>query len=165
MNSYGNDFLWRIALFLHIGNNYGYGGIVSLAIAFQIVGTFFVGHRFDVGKGIRPVQAGLVLLICAICGRALLPLTVPMAVALDFLIAVGTTFLGPYVNSMVYKRSKDSKNVLAFQFLTESGWDMGGIVSLLLATLFIGLGVPVQMCCLLGIPGFIGLWFVLSRVR
>jgi MFS family permease len=164
-SAYGNDFLWRIALFLHIGNNYGFGGVVSLAIIFQIAGTFFIGHRFDLGKGIRHVQVGIVILVLAICGRALLTLTVPMAVALDFLMAIGTTFLGPYVNAMVYKRSKDSNDILTFQFLSESGWDVGAIISLLLATLLLGLGVPVQLCCLLGIPGYLGLWFMLSRVR
>ncbi|MGA1192719.1 MAG: hypothetical protein ACO3XO_10615 [Bdellovibrionota bacterium] len=138
---------------------------MSLAIAFQIVGTFFVGHRFDVGKGMRQVRVGIALLLLAILGRGLLTLTVPMAVSLDFLIAVGTTFLGPYVNAMVYKRSKDSTNILTFQFLTESGWDLGGIVSLLCATLLLGFGVPLQLCCLLSIPGYLGLWFMLSRVR
>ncbi len=165
ISSYGGDFLWRITLFLHIGNNYGFGGLVSLAIAFQVVGTFFVGHRFDVGKGVQHVRLGIALLLLAVLGRGLLTLTVSMAVSLDFLIAVGTTFLGPYVNAMVYRRSKESNNILNFQFITESGWDVGGIISLLFATLLLGSGLPVQLCCLLGIPGYLGLWFMLSRVR
>jgi hypothetical protein len=47
-----NRFTWALVLFLFVGDYVYFGGILSLAILFEIIGFFIVGNIFDNGGGI-----------------------------------------------------------------------------------------------------------------
>ncbi len=130
ISEYGHGFLWKIILFLTVGKYLSYGGLMSLSIFFQMMGSLVVGHRFDKGKGYLPAIIGLAFIATAVIGRAFLDLTITTIISLDLIMVAGAIVTGPIFAATIYTRSRKSGNPLWFQTLTESGWDIGAIISL-----------------------------------
>jgi len=73
------------------------------------------------------------------------------------------TLFNPYIGALSYNRGKKSGNPRMYQFLAESGWDLGAMGALFSASALLYCGSALRPLLLLAIPGLIGL-FVVSRV-
>jgi MFS family permease len=165
VHEYSHLFLWRIALYLQVGSYVGFGALLSLAILFQIIGNFLVGKHFDRSMSTKLPTIGLIITAFALIGRATISSSIPMILALDILSVLGGVLYGPYVSAINYQRSKSSGSTLMFQFWSETGWDIGCIVTLSIGAACLSLGVPIKMVMLLGLLGLLGMQLVIKRYR
>ncbi len=165
IHEYSHLFFWRIALYLQLAGYVKFGALLSLAILFQILGNFFVGKHFDKTKGTKPAMIGLAIIGAVILGRAFIPLTVPIIIALDMVFVLGTILHGSYVSAINYQRSKKSGSTLLFQFWSETGWDIGCIVTLSTISVLLYLGLDIRFTILVGIIGLIGMQWMIRRYR
>lgn len=163
LHEYGHNFIWKIVLFLYLGSYLSYGSLLSLAVAFQIAGTFFMGQRFDKGKGRTSVILGLACMLTALLSRATQPLSITFIIFLDLIMMLATVLANPFIAATCYSRSKRSGNPLWFQFLAESGWDMGVILALASSTVLLKLGIDLRDTILCGAFGVLGIALALRR--
>jgi len=155
-HEYGHNFLWKIALYLYLSTYVGYGGLLSLAMLFQIFGAFVIANYFDTKQHVWPALIGICLLIVVILCRSFVDLSVARIVGLDVLAMIGTVLFFTLVSTINYSRSKGSRNPLWYQTLSESGWDIGAIFTLSISTLLLGLGHDIRPIMSVAIIGIIG---------
>ncbi len=163
IHEYGHNFIWKIVLFLYIGSYIQYGGLLSLAVFFQIVGSLMVGKRFDKGLGRRGAVLGLACMMTVLLSRSSLDLSITLIITLDFIFMLGAVLSGPYSAAVCYARSKRSGNPLWFQSIAETGWDLGAIMVLAAITTLLMLEVTLRTTILVGIVGILGLARALRR--
>lgn len=146
-------FIWKLILFIMLSDYITFGGLLSFAIAVQIIGYFLVGHLFDNGLGKRVFPFGIMIMMLVVGGRALAAYTIPMIIFLDLLYMIGYCLYEPVMNSLYYNECKKSKHPLWFQTFSDSGWDIGSSLAMIMAAILLYSGVDIRMTMLQGIVG------------
>jgi hypothetical protein len=150
----GLTFVWRIALFVTLGENFlAYGGALAAAALAGAVGGLVLGHHVDTGRGARALWVASTVLVSAILLRALAPGHAGLAVAAN---ALGAVVVGLYIPTMMtplYNLAKRSPCALRFHIATEGAWDVGCAGGCLAAALLIHAGVPLSGGILLALLG------------
>lgn len=156
-------FIWPLVLFLTLGDTVTMGGLLSLAVLFQIVGCLLTGHLFDKGHGVKLLGAGFFLMAIAVIGKVFLALSIPVIIALDLFFMAGYTFFYPAMNATFYNLSKKSHHPLWFQFMAELGWDAGCALFSLSAMLILHFTDVLRPLMLLALPGMMGMTWLLRK--
>lgn len=165
IHEYSHLFFWRIALYFYLTGYVKFGAFLSLAIFFQIIGNFLVGKYFDRSSSNKPAMIGLGITGVVITCRAFLPTSIALIVTLDALFVLGSILHGPYISAINYRRSKKSGSTLLFQFWSETGWDIGCILTLLSAWALLSFGTPLKDIILIGLIGLVGMQWMIRRYR
>ena len=133
--------MWRIALFVTLGERYGsYGGAMALAALFGAAITFGVGRSIDLGHGARAIQFAYGATIALILIKAAAYAAPVAAVTANTLgAAIGPIAL-PVLLAPVYNLAKQSQCPLRFHMISEGGWDLGCASGCLLAAALISMG-------------------------
>lgn len=154
---------WNLILFVMLGNVAQLGGLLSLAVFFQISAFLFLGNGIDNGAGRKIYRTGFVLMILAILGRAIFVNTIKEVIFFDLIFALAACFYSPALNTALYNSSKKSKNVLWFQFFAETGWDVGSTIALGTAALITYFGFNPRLILFFSLGSFLILNNVLGR--
>lgn len=110
-----------------------FGGVLAVAALGGALGGMVLGRFIDMGHARRSVWLNAVILavgliLKSICGSN------PIAVVG---IAIGTTLFSglyfPYWMTAVYNAGKIAPCTFRFQFASEGGWDVGGVLACLVA--------------------------------
>jgi hypothetical protein len=165
IHEYSHNFFWRIALYFYLTGYVKFGAFLSLAILFQIIGNLVVGKYFDRSSSNKPAVLGLAITGIVIACRAFLPTSIPLIIVLDAFFVLGSILHGPYISAINYRRSKKSGSTLLFQFWSETGWDIGCILTLLSAWALMYSGVSLSGIILIGIIGLLGMQWMIRRYR
>jgi MFS transporter, DHA1 family, inner membrane transport protein len=144
---------WSIVMFHALAGRYdSFGGTLSLAGLAGAVGGIVLGRFIDKGHGRRALWLNAFILAV---GLVLRSATFGHAGAV-IAVAVGTTLFGglyvPAWMTPVYNECKISPCLLRFQFASESGWDVGGVLAGGLAAAMCYWGLPVEAAILLALP-------------
>jgi len=161
--SQAHGFTWTLVLFIFVGKYLTFGGLLSLAVLFQMIAALFLGQRFDRGNGKKLVPLGVILLTLTVFGRVFMTASIPAIIFFDVLFILGFLLLYPFYLATFYNAVKSSRHPLYFQVVAESGWDMGSVIITGFASVFLYLGGDLKYIMLFGIFGLFGVAFVLKR--
>jgi MFS family permease len=150
----GYVFVWQIALFISLKENYSvFGGVVALAAFAGAVGSLLLGKHIDAGHGRRAVWLGIGSVAAVTVLRAFSTDIPAMAIIANALGGfVGCLYI-PTLMTAVYNQAKQSPSTLHFHFATEGGWDVGGALGCLVAALLIWAGAPFAVGILMSLFG------------
>jgi hypothetical protein len=160
----GLVFVWQLALFVSLGENYlHFGGALALAALVGAIAGLFLGRYIDSGGGIRALLvatgglAAVILLRAASSGHPVL------AVAANALANVGNCLYIPVEMTAVYNLAKRSPCTLRFHVATEGAWDVGGGSASLIAAGMLWAGLPISAALLLPLVGLVTGFVLLRR--
>lgn len=149
----GSALAWSIIMFNALAGRYDdFGGALSLAALAGALGGYIFGRYIDLGHarhGVWPYAAILAasLVLKSICGHG------PLAVVV---VATVTTFSGGfyiiYWMTTPYNEGKNAPCTFRFQFACEGGWDIGGSLAGVTASIVYSAGLPLELIILLGLP-------------
>ncbi|HUN39217.1 MAG TPA: MFS transporter [Acetobacteraceae bacterium] len=160
----GNVFVWQIALFVSIDENYlGYGGALAFAALAGAVGGMTLGRHIDAGHGKRAVWYALSVIALMVLLRAAATGHAALAVMANALGSLGYCLYIPTVMTPVYTMAKRSACTLRFHVATEGGWDLGGAATLLAAAFATARHIPLSAAILLALPGVAAIAVLLRR--
>jgi MFS family permease len=130
----GSATAWSIVMFQALAQRFdNFGGVLAVAALGGALGGMVLGRFIDMGHARRSVWLNAVILavgliLKSICGSN------PIAVVG---IAIGTTLFSglyfPYWMTAVYNAGKIAPCTFRFQFASEGGWDVGGVLACLVA--------------------------------
>jgi len=156
-------FVWQLALFLSLGENYlHFGGALALAALVGAIAGMFLGRTIDSGHGTRMTAFALGSYACLIMLRAAALREPWLAVAANALASVGSCLYAPTLMTAVYNQAQRAPCTLRFHVATEGGWDIGCATGLLIAAFLIWRGTPFPLVLLLPLIG-LSLAFVQLR--
>ncbi len=163
MMSVGFYFVWQIALFRALGENFlAYGGALAFAALVGAVGSLVLGRHIDAGHGARAVWLAFAAMAAILILRAATPGYAALAVIANALGALGVCLYVPTVMTAVYNQAKRAPCTLRFHVAAEGAWDVGGASGCLLAALLLHLGTSFSLVILLSLTG-VGASFLLLR--
>lgn len=156
-------FIWTIVLFYNVGNYVTFGSLVTFELFTTVILSVLLGYLIDRGNG-KPINSiGLVIIGIVIISRAFFVTSILAIIVIDILLAFGSMF---YVNSFevgFYNLAKESGNALWFNFFGELGWDLGAMISLILASGLFIFGVPLRFLMVFSLPGLFVVYYVLNH--
>jgi MFS transporter len=160
----GYHFIWQIALFVSVNQNFSaYGGALALAALVGAACSLLLGRQMDTGHGLQAVfvayglATGVVILRAASFGLPWL------AVAANAAGALVSALLIPALMTPLYNLAKASPCPLRFNIVTEGGWDIGCGTACLLAAGLTAAGLSLGTAVLLALPGATAVVALLSR--
>lgn len=150
----GYYFVWQIALFVTLGENFlAYGGALAVAAIAGAAGGMLLGRHIDSGNGGRAVILAFVGLFFVTALRAAALGYPALAVLANAIGSLEACLYIPTIMTAVYNQAKRSPCTLRFHVLTEAGWDVGGSAGCLLTALLAWLSVPMSVGILTSIAG------------
>jgi hypothetical protein len=157
-------FVWQIALFLSLGENFlHFGGALALAALAGAVAGMVLGRTIDSGHGTRMVVVALASYAFLIALRAAALREPWLAVAANALASVGSCLYAPTLMTAVYNQAKRAPCTLRFHVATEGGWDIGAASGLLIAAFLIWSGIAFPLVLLLPLIGIAVAFGLLRR--
>lgn len=139
----GYLFVWQIALFVSLGQNFAaFGGAMALAAVVGAVTGMVLGRWVDMGHGRKAVWLALISLLVMIGVRALAYGHPALAVAANAIGPIAWAFYVPTMMSALYNIAQASPCTLRFSIASEGGWDVGSIAGCLVCAGLIQLGLP-----------------------
>lgn len=160
----GYVFVWQIALFISLGENFAaFGGAMAVAAVAGAISGLLLGRFIDAGHGRRAVllAAGSAAAIIAV--RAAGHGHPAVAVAANAAGALVTALYTPTMMTAVYNLAQASPCPLRFHIATEGGWDAGGAGGALTAAALLWAGAPFWAAILLGLVGTSAAFVLLRR--
>lgn len=160
----GNYFVWQIALFLSLGENFSaFGGVLASAAVVGAIGGLVLGRHIDGGHGEKAVWLTFATLMAVTLFRAVSTQNAALAVLAN---AIGALVMCLYIPTMmtpIYNQAKRSPCALRFHAAAEGGWDIGCAAGCLVAALLSASGAPLSSGILLVVPGAAVSLFLLRR--
>ena len=157
-------FVWQIALFVSLGESLAaYGGAMALA---GLVGAgcgLWLGRHVDAGHGRRAAAIAYAAAAAVVALRAASLGTPWLAVIANALGALVMPLLVPPLVAATANMAKASPCPLRFGMATEGGWDLGCFCACLAVAGLSAAGVPLVWGVLLGLPGVLAGYVLLSR--
>jgi len=158
-----HEYTWNLILFIMLGNVAQVGGLLSLAVFFQVTIFLFLGNGIDNGAGKKIYRTGIILMILTILGRAIFVDTVKEVIFFDLIFALAMCFYSPALNTALYNSAKKSKNILWFHFFAETGWDVGSTIALGFAALITYFNFDSRLILFFSLGSFVILSQVLRK--
>jgi DHA1 family inner membrane transport protein len=160
----GYFFVWQIALFISLGENFlAFGGAMALAALVGAASGLFLGRLIDAGHGGRAVwlaagaQAVTILVRAGAYGHP------AWAVAANAMGVLVVAFYTPTMMTAVYNQAMESPCPLRFHMATEASWDLGGASGCLACAALLWAGAPFGAAILLSLIGMASTFFLLRR--
>jgi hypothetical protein len=152
----GIVFVWQIALFLSLGENFlNFGGALAIAGLVGAIGGLFLGRHIDAGQGDRAVLLALGVVAIIVGARAASLGHPALAVLANALTPLALCLYTPTLMTAVYNLAKRSPCTLRFHVATEGGWDFGGAAGCLTAAALLYFDVPISVVLLLPLIGVV----------
>jgi MFS transporter len=162
--STGFYFVWQIALFLSLGENFlAYGSALAVAALVGAISGLLLGRHIDAGHGARAAWLALGGMAILLALRAVAVDHVALAVIANALGSLSVCLYIPTLMTALYNQAKRAPCILRFHVAAEGGWDIGGGSGCLVAALLIGFGAPLSAGILLSLLGTAGSYVLLRR--
>lgn len=160
----GYVFVWQIALFISLGENFAaFGGAMAVAAVAGAISGLLLGRFIDAGHGRRAVILAASAAAAIIAVRAISYGHPGLAVAANAAGALVTALYTPTMMTAVYNLAQSSPCPLRFHIATEGGWDAGGASGALTAAALLWAGAPFWAAILLGLVGTSAAFVLLRR--
>ena len=160
----GYFFVWQIALFVSLGENFlAFGGAMALAALVGAAGGLMLGRLIDAGHGRRAVWLAAGAQGVTILARAVSYGHPAWAVAANALGVLVIAFYTPTMMTAVYNQAQESPCALRFHMASEGSWDVGGASGCLACALLLWAGAPFGAAILLSLAGMAATFFLLRR--
>jgi hypothetical protein len=160
----GYVFVWQVALFLSLGENFlAFGGALAVAAVVGAVSGMVLGRHIDAGHGRRAVFVAYGVIALIIVIRALALKNPVLAVVANALGALGGCLYVPTMMTAIYNQAKRAPCTLRFHIAAEAGWDLGGATGLSVSALLVWLGFPLYVCVLISLFGVAAGFVLLQR--
>ncbi len=160
----GYVFVWQVALFLSLGENFlSFGGALAIAALVGAIGGMLLGRTIDAGQGKRAVSIAFGTIATIIVLRALALNNPALAVVANALGALGNCLYVPTMMTAVYNMAQRAPCTLRFHVATEAGWDTGGAIGLLICAGLAALGQPLWEGMVLSLLGVTAGFVMLRR--
>lgn len=156
-------FTWNIVLFQLLQTTFSMGWILFVAIVFKIILSYFVGHSIDLQKKQHLLIYGALFTAIALIGKVFWGYTIAIIILLDAILMLGGAILETYVDTTVYKTSHQSKQITWFQFIAETGWDVGVSMTCSIIIILLHFNVELRHTMLIGLCALPALVYVLSQ--
>lgn len=162
--STGFYFVWQIALFLSLRENFlAYGSALAVAALVGAISGLLLGRHIDAGHGTRAAWLALGGMAMLLALRAVAVDHVALAVIANALGSLSVCLYIPTLMTALYNQAKCAPCILRFHVAAEGGWDIGGGSGCLVAALLIGFGAPLSAGILLSLLGTAGSFVLLRR--
>jgi len=160
----GYYFVWQIALFLSLGENFlAYGGALAIAAVAGAAGGMLLGRHIDMGNGGRAVLLAFSGLLFAVALRAAALGYPALAVLANAIGSLEACLYVPTMMTAVYNLAKQSPCTLRFHVMTEGGWDIGGASGCVVTAILAAAGAPLSIGILTSLAGAAMGFFLLRR--
>ena len=137
-------FTWVLVLYFLMGENtLSTGGVIALTTVIHIIVSYFIGHNLDLQHEAndaitektkkRMLQhtpfylIGGIMSFIGIIGKTFFTWTLPSILLVEVFVMLSQALLSPYINVIVYNEQKESEQPLWYQYLAETGWDVGSV--------------------------------------
>lgn len=164
-HDFAHIFTWSLVLFIMLGNVASFGLLLSIAVALKVLAYYVMGKSMDAGRPQHAFWLGGLIILGVIVGRAFYANTIPAVLTLDAILVIAMGLVYPLLDLANYNTSKTSGNPLWFQFFSETGYDIGAMLSLGGIGMYLYLGNPLRPAMLLASFGVIGLIFMLHEYQ
>lgn len=149
----GSGTAWSIVMFQALDRRFdGFGGLLAAAALGGAVGGMVLGRFIDMGYARRSVWLNAIILAAGLILKSACD-SDPFAVTA---IAIGTTLFSglyfPYWMTAVYNAGKTAPCTFRFHFVSEGGWDAGGVLACLVAAAVSATGLPTELIIALALP-------------
>jgi hypothetical protein len=156
--------IWWIALFVALDESYvSFGGAMTLAALAGAAGGLLLGKGIDQGHGAKAVVFVFAMMAAAIVFRGMSLGTPWIAIAASTFGVFAMCFYVPTLMTAVYNLAKANPCALRFHMATESGWDVGCFVVLVIGAAMIAGGAPAGQAVLLALPALVVTGVLLRR--
>jgi DHA1 family inner membrane transport protein len=147
---------WLIIIFLAVEEHFTAFGAVLAAVALAgAISGVVLGRLIDLGHARRIIWINAALVCSAIIARTVCGMDQIIVVV----VAIGSTMLsGLYylpLMTAVYNQAKLSPCPFRFHIAAEGGWDIGGVLSCLIAVAIVEAGAPLQAVIILALPAIV----------
>lgn len=157
-------FVWQIALFLSLGENFAaYGGAMALAALAGATAGLALGRVIDAGHGRRVAIIAFIAMSVSVAFRAVGYQHPAIAVIANAAGAAIVPFYTAVFMTAVYNKALASPCTLRFHIATEGGWDAGTTLGCLTAALLLWLGAPLWAGILLSLLGACAAYALMRR--
>lgn len=160
----GYVFIWQIALFISLGENFAaFGGAMAIAAIAGAITGLLLGRFIDAGHGRRAVWLAIGAMAATLIFRAYGYGHPAIAVVANAAGALVNAFYVPTLMTAVYNQAQASPCPLRFHVATEGGWDAGGAAGCLAAAGLLWAGAPLSSAILLSLLGTSAAFALLRR--
>lgn len=160
----GYLFVWQIALFVSLGENFAaFGGAMALAAVVGAVTGMVLGRWVDMGHGRKAVWLALASLLVMIGFRAVAVGHPALAVVANAIGPLAWAFYVPTMMTAIYNQAQASPCTLRFSIATEGGWDAGSIAGCLITAGMVQLGLPLGFAIATAALGSLTSFVILRR--
>ena len=158
-----HGFVWQIAMFITLGENFAaFGGAMALAAFVGAAGGLVLGRWIDLGHGARAVPVAVGAMAVSVILRAVSYGDPFWAVTVNAACTVVSAIYLPTMMTAIYNQAKSSPCPLRFHIATEGGYDAGASSGCLIVALVLWAGAPFSAAILLSLVG-VGSAFLLLR--
>ncbi|MBI3419805.1 MAG: hypothetical protein HY053_06715 [Proteobacteria bacterium] len=164
LHEVGPNFIWPVAVFLMMGNLMKFGTVTTAGLLVLAVLQLVVGMMVDKGRGYSLFKIGLGIYGLQYLLRAFV-VTTPVGVVASEALTMGRLLM-TQVDTDFYNMSKKAPNHFWYFYYGEVGFDVGGILVLLLAIGFYtaGLSLPLAIAAI-ALPGLVGTSVLILRSK
>jgi MFS transporter, DHA1 family, inner membrane transport protein len=160
----GLVFVWQIALFLALGEDFSaFGGAMALAAVVGAASGLVLGRLVDAGHGARAAGIAFAALALTTLMRGASYDNAALAVIANAGGALVSCLYTPTLGTAVYNQARQSPCALRFHIAAEGGWDLGGAGGNLAAAGLLAAGAPLGLAILFSLPGSIAAFVLLRR--
>ena len=160
----GNAFVWSMALFIALGEQFqAYGAAQALAALLGAAMALALGRLIDAGHPKRSAAIGFAALAIAIMCKAGAYANPVLAVAALAVGAIAAPIYASAYNSRIYNLSKESGDTLRFHVSGEGGWDLGTAAGCLMGAALVHFGLGFFWAIGLGLFGVAGVAVVFRQ--
>lgn len=145
-------FVWLIALFVALGENFSaFGGAAALAALVGAASALFLGRHVDLGHGRRSAFIAYGVAAAVVLARAFSLGTPWLAVLANAAGSLLAALVTPVLMTPVYNLAKASPCVFRFHMATEGAWDIGCFTGCVVAAGLAAAGLPLSAPILLAL--------------
>jgi MFS family permease len=158
VRSAANYYVWSIALFEVLGENFtAFGAVLAAAAGVGAVMSLGVGKLIDVGQKDRANKIAFAVMVATTLLKAVGYQAIWPAIFASAVSAIAMPIYASVTMARAYDLSHQSACPLRFQIIGEGAWDVGVIVGCGLAALMAWLGLGFFWPIILGV---VGCWLV-----
>lgn len=159
----GFELPFSLFAFITVKNYISFGGLFSSIFVIEAILFYTTCSFVDLKKFKNLYFFGATLMSIAIVNHVLFSKTATTILLFEVAYILSNALLSPRIFSTRYNASKKSENALWFTYFLEFGWDMGSLLTCLVASLMIYSSFDFRYTMLLGIIGIIGTTFVIRN--
>jgi MFS family permease len=149
----GSTTAWTIIMFKALAERFdNFGGVLAVAALGGALGGVILGRYIDMGHARRTVLFNAVILALGLIIKSFSAGNPVAVIGISIGTALFSGLYFPYWMTAVYNAAKIAPCTFRFQFASEGGWDLGGVIASLVAAVVCAANLSIEVIIMLALP-------------